>query len=188
MAQRQRRRAARSSAQQYPGWLWMLFGLAIGLAVAYAVYVNDRRPDGATVARQPASMQNALDDNGETAAVADEEAPRKRRFTFYDVLPNFELDVANEAPAVTEEEPQAIVEPGLYVLQAGSFSAHADADRRRAELALHGIESSISRVSVNGRDYHRVYVGPTEDLDELNLLRSRLREARIDVWRIRLGD
>ncbi len=104
------------------------------------------------------------------------------------MLPNFELDVANEAPAVTEEEPQAIVEPGLYVLQAGSFSAHADADRRRAELALHGIESSISRVSVNGRDYHRVYVGPTEDLDELNLLRSRLREARIDVWRIRLGD
>ena len=187
MAQRKRRPAARSRSQQYPGWLWMLFGLAIGLAVAFAVYVNDRNRAGAAVARQPASMQDALDDNGETAA-ASEETPRERRFTFYDVLPNFELDVANEAPAVDEEEPQAIVEPGLYVLQAGSFSSHADADRRRAELALHGIESSISRVSVNGRDYHRVYVGPTEDLDELNLLRSRLREARIDVWRIRLGD
>ena len=29
---------------------------------------------------------------------------------------------------------------------------------------------------------------PTDDLDELNLLRSRLRAAQIDVLRIRLGD
>jgi cell division protein FtsN len=85
-------------------------------------------------------------------------------------------------------EPQAIVEPGLYVLQAGSFSTHTDADRRRAELALHGIESHIQRVMVNDRDYYRVYVGPTDDLDELNMLRSRLRAAQIDVLRIRLGD
>jgi cell division protein FtsN len=166
----------------------MLFGLAIGLAVAFAVYVKDRAPAQPAAVPQPASLQDALDDNGEMAAKADEEAPRERRFTFYDVLPNFEIDVASEAPETAGDEPQAIVKPGLYVLQAGSFSTHADADRRRAELALHGIESSISRVSVNGRDYHRVYIGPTEDLDELNLLRSRLREARIDVWRIRLDD
>jgi hypothetical protein len=33
-----------------------------------------------------------------------------------------------------------------------------------------------------------VYIGPTDDLDELNLLRSRLRVAKIDVFRIRLSD
>ena len=187
MAKRRPRRGAHSPAQQYPGWLWMLFGLAIGLAVAFAVYVKDREPAAAAVAQQPASMQDAMEDNGETAA-AGSEAPAKPRFSFYQMLPNFEVEVANQAPEMTAEQPQAIVKPGLYVLQTGSFSTHADADRRRAELALHGIESSISRVSVNGRDYHRVYVGPTEDLDELNLLRSRLREAQIDVWRIRLDD
>jgi cell division protein FtsN len=53
---------------------------------------------------------------------------------------------------------------------------------------LQGIESHIQRVSVNDREYHRVYVGPTDDLEELNLLRSRLRAAKIDVLRIRLGD
>ena len=41
---------------------------------------------------------------------------------------------------------------------------YTDADRRRAELALHGIESITQRVKVNDRNYHRVYVGPTDDL------------------------
>ena len=80
------------------------------------------------------------------------------------------------------------MEPGLYVLQAGSFSRYEDADRRRAELALQGIESSIQRVTIDDRTYHRVRIGPIDDLDELNMLRSRLRAARIDVLRIRLGD
>ena len=93
-----------------------------------------------------------------------------------------------EQHVAVDAEPKAIVEPGLYVLQAGSFTRHADADRRRAELALHGIESQIQRVMIDDKTYHRVRIGPTDDLDELNLLRSRLRAAQIDVLRIRLGD
>jgi len=43
MAQRKKRRPARRKKQQeYPGWVWMVFGLAIGLSVAFAVYVKDR--------------------------------------------------------------------------------------------------------------------------------------------------
>ena len=193
MAKRKRRRNTRSRQQQsYPGWLWMLFGLSLGLAVAFAVYVKDRSPRVATHpdAPQPASMQSALDDNNEAAvdqrAV---EAPAEKRFTFYDMLPNFEVIIPEQEPDVAADiEPQAVVEPGLYVLQAGSFSAYADADRRRAQLALHGIESQIQRVTIDDRTYHRVRIGPTNDLDELNMLRSRLRTAQIDVLRIRLGD
>ena len=111
------------------------------------------------------------------------------RFTFYDMLPNFEVVIPEQEPDVAvDAASQAIVEPGLYVLQAGSFTLHADADRRRAQLALHGIESQIQRVTIDDRTYHRVRIGPTDDLDELNLLRSRLRTAQIDVLRIRLGD
>ncbi len=173
----------------------MLFGLAVGLSVAVAVYVKDRRPQPAALeaASTPASMQSALDDNGEKAAepqaAAEPKEEKERRFTFYDILPNVEVVTPEEAPATeTSAPPEAVVEPGLYVLQAGSFSTSADADRRRAELALHGIESITQRVKVNDRNYHRVYVGPTDDLDELNLLRSRLRAAKIDVLRIRLSD
>ena len=191
MAQRKRRRSSRQKSQEYPGWLWMVFGLALGLSVAFAVYVKDRGPEPIVSAPQPASMQGALDRN-EQPVVSEpepEEQPEDPRFTFYDMLPNFEVIIPEEEPDVAvDTEPQAVMEPGLYVLQAGSFSTYTDADRRRAELALHGIESSIQRVMIDDKTYHRVRIGPTDDLDELNLLRSRLRTAEIDVLRIRLGE
>lgn len=171
----------------------MLFGLAVGLSVAVAVYVKDREPDAVarSPAMEPASLQGALDDNDEVAATEPPAVEKKeeKRFTFYDILPNFEVVTPDDEPETAADvAPKAIVEPGVYVLQAGSFSTHNDADRRRAELALHGIESHIQRVKVNDRNYHRVYIGPTDDLDELNMLRSRLRAAKIDVFRIRLSD
>lgn len=191
MARRKKRRSTRSKKKQqsFPGWLWMLFGLSIGLSVAFAVYVKDRRPDATPVAAQPASLQNPLDDNDETAAPDTTAEPEESRFTFYDMLPNFEVVIPEEEPHVeVDRVPKAVVEPGIYVLQAGSFSTYADADRRRAELALQGIESQIQRVMIDDKTYHRVRIGPVDDLDELNVLRSRLRAARIDVLRIRLGD
>jgi len=105
------------------------------------------------------------------------------------VLPAFEFVVPETAPDIEEDvQPQAVVEPGVYVLQAGSFSTNTDAERRRAELGMQSIQSHIQRVKVNDKDYYRVYIGPTEDLDELNMHRSRLRAAKIDVLRIRLSD
>ena len=193
MAKRRKRRSSRRKTRnEYPGWLWMMFGLAIGLSVAFAVYVKDREPDiiVAAVQPDPASLQSALDDNGESASSQTAAAePPKSRFDFYTMLPAFEMIITEDEPDVDEDiEPQAIEEPGVYLLQAGSFSTHNDADRRRAELALHGIESRVQRAKVNNRDYYRVYVGPIDDLDELNMTRSRLRAAKIDVMRIRLGD
>ncbi len=196
MARRKTRRKTarkrRTRQSEYPPVVWMLFGLAVGLAVAFAVYVKDRQPAvvPAAAAPEPASMQDTLDDNGETAVATEEAVEEKdKRFTFYDILPNVEILTDTTTPEVEADiEPQAIEEPGVYVLQAGSFSTHQDADRRRAELALQGIESHIQRVKLNDRNYHRVYIGPTDDLDELNMLRSRLRAAKIDVFRIRLSD
>ena len=202
MAQRKRRSSRKTSG--ISPVVSMLFGLAVGLSVAAAVYMKDRRDDrgpaaAASAPSEPASLQSALDDNSEggpsepapsgaaASAPVEKEEPR---FTFYDLLPNFEVvtQEVEEEPTVSRTAPQAVVEPGVYVLQAGSFSTNEDADRRRAELALHGIESHIQRVKVNERNYHRVLIGPVDDLDELNLLRSRLRAAQIDVLRIRVSD
>lgn len=193
MAQRKRRRSSRANKnQEYPGWLWMLFGLALGLSVAFAVYVKAREPAAlvAQAARPAPIPQSMIDDNGEAAVdTAAAKPAANKRFDFYDMLPNFEVIVPEQEPDVTlDAAPQAIVEPGLYALQAGSFSSYADADRRRAELALHGIESQIQRVSIDDKTYHRVRIGPTSDLEKLNMLRSRLHAANIDVLRIRLGD
>jgi len=187
---RSKRRKKTSKQQDYPGWVWMLFGLAIGLSVAFAIFVRDRQPaEVAAQAPEPASLESAIDDNGEATPAESEESPQESRFTFYNVLPNFEVVIPEQEPDVTADvEPQAVVEPGVYVLQAGSFSRFEDADRRRAELALQGIESNIQRVTIDDRTYHRVRIGPIDDLEELNMLRSRLRAAKIDVLRIRLGE
>ncbi len=194
MAKRRTRRKSRSTSrkkQEYPGWVYGLFGLAIGLSVAAAVWISDRRPaaTAATAAREPASLDSALDQNGEPTPAANEATRTKSRFDFYEMLPNFEVIVPEEDSSVAKDvEPKAVEQPGIYVLQAGSFTTYADADRRRAELALQGISSTIQRVTIDDKTYHRVRIGPIDDLDELNLLRSRLRAAKIDVLRIRLGE
>lgn len=180
-----RRRKKKSSKNDYPGWVWMMFGLAIGLAVAFAIYINDRTP-GIPV-RPVAGQGSNIDDNREQAS-AQPEAPPESRFDFYNLLPKFEVIIPEHEPNVqVETGPQAIDEPGVYVLQAGSFTEYEDADRRRATLALQGIESKIQRVTIDDKTYHRVRIGPIDDLDKLNVTRSRLRDAQIDVLRIRLG-
>lgn len=190
---RKRKKRRTAKKQPLPGWLWMLFGLSIGLAVALAVFLRDGAPrvsvqEAATPQprKQPAASASMLDDNNESAANVD--AP-EQRFEFYDLLPNFEVIIPEQESDVRKDsEPRAVVEPGVYVLQAGSFSRYEDADKRRAQLALQGIESTIQRVSIDDRTYHRVRIGPISDLEQLNVLRSRLRQAQIDVLRIRLGD
>jgi len=191
VAKRKKRRSSRAKKNQdFPGWLWMLFGLAIGLSVALAVYMRDQQTADQQVAAGPAPAETVVDNNGELPSSGSNQPPAEEsRFTFYELLPNFVVEIPEQEPEVSADiEPVAVVEPGLYVLQAGSFSTEKDADRRRAELGLHGMESIIRRVKINDRNYYRVYVGPTDDLDELNMLRSRLRAAKIDVFRIRLSD
>lgn len=186
-SRRKPRKKVTSRQQDYPGWMWMLFGLGIGLSVALAIYMKDRAPARTVQATPPApaAIASAVDNNNETVP---NEAP-EQRFDFYNMLPNFEVVIPEqESNVTTESEPVAVEQPGIYVLQAGSFTEFTDADRRRAELALQGIESRIQRVAIDDKIYHRVRIGPTRDLDELNMLRSRLRQARIDAIRIRLGD
>lgn len=187
MARRRKTKSRRKSRNEdYPGWIWMMFGLSIGLAVAFAIYVNDRTP---AIPVSPVAEQPARIDHNNEQANAQPEPPPENRFDFYNLLPKFEVVIPEQERDVkVETGPQAVVEPGIYVLQAGSFSAYEDADRRRATLALHGIESKIQRVTIDDKTYHRVRIGPIDDLNELNVLRSRLREAQIDVLRIRLGD
>jgi len=187
---RKRKRSTRKRRQQeYPGWMWMLFGLGVGLSVALAIFMKDREPAAVQAAAPvPASLANTIDSKNELATALPAEPP-ERRFDFYDMLPNFEVIIPEQEPDVSQDkEPKAVERPGNYVLQAGSFTDFADADRRRAQLALQGIESRIQRVSIDDKTYHRVRIGPTRDLDELNAFRNRLRQAQIDVLRIRIGD
>ena len=188
-----KRQRSRKKARRAPGWVWMLFGLSLGLVVAAAIYVGDRRaPTGvaAVATDQPAGQLEPVEPVAvtapEPAPVAEEPHP-SARFDFYDMLPQFEVVIPEvETNATPDARATAVEEPGRYVLQAGSFRELADADRMQANLALLGIESRVQRVSIDDDIYHRVRVGPTEDLADLNQIRRRLWDAEIEVLLIRV--
>lgn len=161
---------------QAPGWVWLVVGLALGLAVTVVLQIRDARreamgPQPAADA-EPASSQDAT---------KPKDPPAKSKYDFYDLLPSFEVVVPEEETDESTAGPD-VTEPGFYVLQVGSFSKYPDADRRKAELALMGIESRIQKVTIDeDRTYHRVRIGPLEDLERLNGIRERLRESGIET-------
>jgi cell division protein FtsN len=181
----------------------MLLGLTMGLVVAGYVYVSDVRApaplavlQARTPTPRPADAATAQPERQPQAAPAARPAPEAQpasdRFQFYETLPQSEVVVPAAGPAreggaaqgpgpSTPQVPARIEEPGSYVLQAGSFRTHADADRRKASVALLGYESAIERATVDGELRYRVLVGPTNDLNELDVARRRLRDDNIET-------
>lgn len=114
-------------------------------------------------------------------------------FQFYTLLP----EEGNQPPRPAEEDPGAPEEPPVepsdiksearYVLQAGSFSKARDAEARKAELALLGVESRIDPVEVSGQRYHRVILGPLPGKD-VTALRRQLDQAGIETTEPRRSD
>ena len=124
----------------------------------------------------------------ETTAVAALEAQPEPK-------PEPEEALPAETPSapVVEASPPAAPEPakpvvsaaeagGTYVLQVGSFRNSDEAERRRASLALLGLEARVQTIAIDGEAiWHRVQVGPYDELDALNNARVRLRENDIET-------
>ncbi len=67
------------------------------------------------------------------------------------------------------------------MLQAGSFSAAADADRLKANLALLVFESHVQRVTIEDDVFNRVRIGPIGDLEAARRAQRQLRAAGYDT-------
>jgi cell division protein FtsN len=177
-------RIGRKRRQEFSGWVGLVIGLTLGLMVALAVWRV--RPhvalDPAPKVKKPAPLSSR--DDG-----ADKEASAGTEYTFYDKLRNFEVIIPEKDKEVHRDlKPAPETRPGTYVLQAGSYRNFADADRVRAQLALAGVESKVQKVTVDTDTWHRVRIGPINNLDELNRLRAKLRQADVDALVIRVGD
>jgi cell division protein FtsN len=68
-----------------------------------------------------------------------------------------------------------------YYLQVGAFRDASDAEGARAKLALIGVESHISTNNAEGDNLYRVRIGPFDQMDSMNRMRSKLSENSIDV-------
>lgn len=162
----------------WPAWIWLGLGVLLGLALSAIVLIKDwapmlRRHDlpqpnaQATAPKQ--SDQGVADDVTATPA-----KPRKT-YDFYSVLPEMEVvipDAELSAKAKAEQQhaqtggaPANASAPsttagGRYVLLAGSYADPRSADEAKAKLALLGIVAQVQKITINGKVWNRVMVGP----------------------------
>jgi cell division protein FtsN len=184
-----RRKAGRRKSDNYlPGWASMLMGLFLGLAVALYVYITDPSPPSIALIKPQSSAEPA---SVIPEVVEKNEVPPKPgiTFDFYDMLPNLGVEVYEDERAPTRPvTPKRVSKPGIYILQAGSFSHIDDANRRKAEMALLGVRSDIKRGQVNKRTVYRVYTDPMEDPAEVNRISKKLQQANIEILMKRVTD
>lgn len=160
-------------------------GLAIGLVVALAVFVVDRRHAPATDAKPRPQAAAKRDAGDETPTAVDPAA----QYEFYSMLPKFEMGVPEKGrPAARDTALAKVEQPGAYVLQVGSYRNRDEAERVRSKMEKLGIEAKVQHVSIDTDELHRVLVGPIRDLDQLNATRRELRAADFDVMMQRVGD
>lgn len=168
-----------------PGWAWLLAGLIIGLFVAFLVFLESTSERDAD---QEVAIEMPLPEEPDVREERKQQSPvvppaRKPRFDFYTLLPEMEVLVPErEITGMPREGVKQVEKPGTYILQVGSFREDAKADELKARLALLGFESSVQTVTINDREtWHRVRVGPFNQLSELNAARARLKTSDINA-------
>jgi hypothetical protein len=165
-----------------------VIGLLIGLTIAMAIYMYDHRPGAQVSSTTPPLTSEQPSNTKDTPAP--ESAQAETNYDFYEYLPQAEVEVTNDKnkSGSTNSTAGMIDAPGSYILQVGSYRNFADADRVRARIALQGIESNIQKVTIDNEPWHRVRIGPMNNLNRLEETRRKLREAQIDALVVKLED
>jgi cell division protein FtsN len=184
--------------------LGIFVGLILGLAIAAAVaYYLGRAglssPLPGTGAARDAAARGSKTDTAVATAT-----PDKPRFDFYKILPGAEEPkigserktpdkaierlgdkavpetIAKAAPAVT-------VKPADRLwLQAGAFASESDAESLKARLALSGWEAAIQSAALPDQGVrYRVRLGPYDNTDEVNRVKTDLGKSGFDAAVIR---
>ena len=187
---------------QLPGWAWMLGGLAIGLFVAFLVYLSHQ--PHAHIAFKPSELlptpkkqHDARDVRKDNVAKAppgpSASSDHKPRFDFYTILPDMEVEVPEKDLDTPPAKPgQAPAKPALepnanYILQVGAFRNRADAEALKAKLALtSGLQANVQSVNVGNDTWHRVRLGPYHNLEQLNAARAKLQKGNIPAIVLKL--
>ncbi len=161
--------AASASAKSEGGSTlrWFFSGLLCGVFLSGLVWLASLQPEiGEAVEKMT------------DATLGDQEIPRPR-FDFYTLLPEQNLDVAVDSEAIEQAQRQGAVDQ--YLLQAGSFRQAEDADRRRAELILLGLDAKVEETNGDNGRWFRVYVGPFQSRSKLAKARSQTAQQGIDT-------
>ena len=185
--------------------LGIFIGIVLGLVLASTVAYYLGR-SGLTTPLVSGAQTKDAGRGGKSDAVASA-TPDKPRFDFYKILPGgeeakapAERKGADKADRPADKTPAAVVpkpsekapdkEPAKvgdrYWLQAGAFSGESDAENLRARLALSGWEALIQTVPLPDKSVrYRVRLGPYDNTDQLNRVKTELGKGGFDVAVIR---
>mgnify|MGYP000583595411 CR=1 FL=1 len=122
-------RATRKKKKSLPGFVWLLSGLAIGLFVAFIVYL-DKQPEnsqdfGSAVQQELKKLkQQAKKKNASTSTKTSTSTKKQQKFNFYTILPELEVLIPESETRPPETQHQATrnhtKKPGTnkpYILQ-----------------------------------------------------------------------
>jgi cell division protein FtsN len=136
------------------------------------------------VAPDKATLERAVSPD-KAAAKTDDRAAAKDRARTPETSAGAEKIAATEKLAATDKGTAAEKEVAArqrFWLQAGSFAAEADAENLKARLALAGWEAAIQQASVPDKGVrYRVRLGPYDNTDELNRVKSELGKRGFDA-------
>ncbi len=179
-------------------WFWLLIGLLIGAVGVLLLPSQHWLPwtKETSAQNKTATLQSAVEKKEPGTAIPP-------HFEFYTLLPEMEVAVPRPRPNQLPSQPQPLAQPSTdvappsskpepiapkssdgsatYVLQVGSFRSYAQADKRKAYLALMGVEATIQTVTIdNSKTWHRVRIGPSAKLSKLRQIRQQLHEKQIE--------
>jgi len=187
-------RANGNNKKSLPGYIWLISGLAIGLFVAFIVYL-DKQPEtdkdfgSAVQAELQKLKQQAKKKKPEAAkSLASTKSREKKepKFNFYTILPELEVLIPESETRPPETKNKVTTNNRntsntnkQYVLQVGSFQNLNDAEKLKANLAFLGLEANIQHVTVNRQAWHRVRTGPYQDKRQLYKNQKLLKQNDI---------
>lgn len=157
----------------------LLFGLLLGVVATTALTIylkGDSSPFENKKINAPViePLSSKKPGNTDTA----EKAADDNNFDFYTILPE------NES-TVTEKEindDHSIIKKDSYFLQVGAFPDESDADNMKAKLALQGFEAVVQTATIPDKGvWHRVRVGPLNDIEQINKVRDDLTKNGFNV-------
>mgnify|MGYP003334346322 FL=1 len=169
----------------------ILIGLVLGLSIALGVawYINKMPNPFREKPQAPPSPKADAPKASPSAKAADPAAADKGpRFTFPEILKG---DGSEKSADKGDKADKASVPAAkeAFFLQAGSFQNAPDADNLKARLALVGIEASIQTTNLPDKGvWHRVRIGPYADVEELNRVRSVLKQNGVDAALVKVRE
>lgn len=187
-------------------------GLVVGLAIAVVVAITinktpmpftdkSGRPD------KPAEASAAAAGDPNAPMYGSKDAARQAARDLAAERAQHLSDTQNNVPAAAPEASAAVDANGTdaksadargadgaatdakwtYYLQAGAFRNQSDAESAKARLALQGVEASVQERPSDAGTLYRVRIGPFDQLEAMNRVRSKLSEGGMDVAVIRVA-